>query len=157
MLLITSVLQFFVILGLYLFLLHGELPIGLLLLSIPIFDLMSKMTYSIHNALIPALMKKEDFITANTGIDFIFNAVSGFFLAFLCLETIFMMNSLINLTALAIAIFLFRKMPLQDKVGENETKNAFGALQDVWKNYWDDLKKGMAFITNKTILSLMIP
>ena len=164
LLLITSVLQFFVILGLYLFLLHGELPIGLLLLSIPIFDLMSKMTYSIHNALIPALMKKEDFITANTilsvtntGIDFIFNAVSGFFLAFLCLETIFMMNSLINLTALVIAIFLFRKMPLQDKVGENETKNAFGALQDVWKNYWDDLKKGMAFIINKTILSLMIP
>ena len=125
---------------------------------------MSKMTCSIHNALIPALMKKEDFITANTilsvtntGIDFIFNAVPGFFLAFLCLETIFMMNSLINLTALAIAIFLFRKMPPQDKVGENETKNAFGALQDVWKNYWDDLKKGMAFITNKTILSLMIP
>lgn len=164
LLLMTSVLQFFVILGLYLFLLHGELPIGLLLLSIPIFDLMSKMTYSIHNALIPALMKKEDFITANTilsvtntGIDFIFNAVSGFFLAFLCLETIFMMNSLINLTALVIAIFLFRKMPLQDKVGENETKKAFGALKDVWKNYWNDLKKGMAFITNKTILSLMIP
>lgn len=164
LLLMTSMVQFFVIFGLYLFLLHGELCIALLLLSIPVFDLMSKVTYSVHNALIPALMKKEDFIMANTilsvtntGIDFIFNAVSGMLLAFLCLESIFMVNSLINLAALVIAMFIFCKMPSEKKFGANETKNAVGALQNVWKTYRNDLKGGMAFVKNKTILSLMIP
>lgn len=163
-LLITSMVQFFVILGLYLFVLNDKLSIALLLLSIPVFDLMSKVTYSIHNALIPALMKKEDFMTANTilsvtntGIDFIFNAVSGVLLAFLCLEDVFMVNSLINLTALAAAMFLFCKIPLKKKLSVNEAKNAFDGLQDVWKTYGNDLKTGMAFVQNKTILSLLLP
>lgn len=161
LLLITSAVQFFVLLGLYCLSANGTVHVPLLLLSIPVFDLMSKMTYSIHNTLIPILVKKEEWMTANTvlsitntGIDLMFSAVAGVVLALFYLKTIFMVNSLINLAALVTAMFLFRKLSSKREFTDNETRASVPSLEEVWKGYREDLKSGIILVKNKTILSL---
>lgn len=110
--------------------------------GIPVFGLMSKMTYSIHNTLIPILVKKEEWMTANTvlsitntGIDLMFNAVAGVVLALFYLKTIFMVNRLINLAALVTAMFLFRKLSSKREFTDNETRTSVPSLKEVWKGY----------------------
>ena len=161
LLLITSAVQFFVLFGLYCLSANGTVHVPLLLLSIPVFDLMSKMTYSIHNTLIPILVKKEEWRTANTvlsitntGIDLMFSAVAGVVLALFYLKTIFMVNSLINLAALVTAMFLFRKLSSKREFTDNETRASVPSLEEVWKGYREDLKSGIILVKNKTILSL---
>ena len=161
LLLITSAVQFFVLFGLYCLSANGTVHVPLLLLSIPVFDLMSKMTYSIHNTLIPILVKKEEWMTANTvlsitntGIDLMFSAVAGVVLALFYLKTIFMVNSLINLAALVTAMFLFRKLSSKREFTDNETRTSVPSLKEVWKGYREDLKSGIILVKNKTILSL---
>lgn len=164
LLLITSAVQFFVLFGLYCLSANGTVHVPLLLLSIPVFDLMSKMTYSIHNTLIPILVKKEEWRTANTvlsitntGIDLMFSAVAGVVLALFYLKTIFMVNSLINLAALVTAMFLFRKLSSKREFTDNETRASVPSLEEVWKGYREDLKSGIILVKNKTILSLVVP
>lgn len=164
LLLITSAVQFFVLFGLYCLSANGTVHVPLLLLSIPVFDLMSKMTYSIHNTLIPILVKKEEWRTANTvlsitntGIDLMFSAVAGVVLALFYLKTIFMVNSLINLAALVTAMFLFRKLSSKREFTDNETRTSVPSLKEVWKGYREDLKSGIILVKIKTILSLVVP
>lgn len=123
LLLVTSAIQFLTILLLYIFSVNGFISVFLLLCSIPIFDLMSKMTYSIHNVMVPSFVKQEELVTANsilsitnTGIDFVFNAITGVLLAVLYIQTIFLLNSSINLMALLIVIVAFRNIFLEKKI-----------------------------------------
>lgn len=167
----TSGTAFLVIAGLCFFSLGDMLNIWILVFSIPLFNLMSRITYSIHNVVVPAIVRKDELVTANsilsmtnTGIDLLFNAISGVLLVVLSTQEILLINSTINLLAFLAALLILRsarlarKQPLemenQFKV-KAEGRNA--DLKEYWSSYLRDLKSGLMFIRNKTILSLIIP
>lgn len=89
------------------FSLGNMLNVWILVFSIPLFNLTSRITYSIHNVVVPAIVSKDELVTANsilsmtnTGIDLLFNAISGVLLVVLSIQEILLINSTINLLAL---------------------------------------------------------
>lgn len=167
----TSGTAFLVIAGLCFFSLGDMLNVWILVFSIPLFNLMSRITYSIHNVVVPAIVRKDELVTANsilsmtnTGIDLLFNAISGVFLVVLSTQEILLINSTINLLALLVALLILRsamldrKQPVEmekrPKVKADERK---ADLKEYWSSYLKDLKTGLMFIRNRTILSLIIP
>lgn len=167
----TSGTAFLVIAGLCFFSLGDMLNVWILVFSIPLFNLMSRITYSIHNVVVPAIVRKDELVTANsilsmtnTGIDLLFNAISGVFLVVLSIQEILLINSTINLLALLVALLILRsamldrKQPVEmekrPKVKADERK---ADLKEYWSSYLKDLKTGLMFIRNRTILSLIIP
>lgn len=92
LLVIASGTAFFVIAGLFFCSFADTVPIWIFIFSIPLFNLMSRITYSVHNVIIPSVVSKEELVSANsilsvtnTGIDLLFNAVSGILLVVLSL------------------------------------------------------------------------
>ena len=171
LLVVASGTAFFVIAGLFLSSLGNILNVWILVFSIPLFNLMSRITYSIHNVVVPAIVRKDELVAANsilsmtnTGIDLLFNAISGVLLVVLSTQEILLINSTINLLAFLAALLILRsarlarKQPLemenQFKV-KAEGRNA--DLKEYWSSYLRDLKSGLMFIRNKTILSLIVP
>ncbi len=167
---ITSGIAFFVIAGLCFFSLGNMLNVWILVFSIPLFNLTSRITYSIHNVVVPAIVGKDELVTANsilsmtnTGIDLLFNAISGVLLVVLSIQEILLINSTINLFALLVALLILRSaLPVRQPVEvENQSKvkadERKADLKEYWCSYLKDLKSGLMFIRNRTILSLIIP
>lgn len=172
---VTSGIAFLVVAGLFIFSTNDILNIWILIISIPIFNLMSRITYSIHNVIVPLIVEKNELTAANsilsmtnTGIDLLFNAVSGVLLVVVSLQGIFFINSIINLSAFLVALIVFRntilsrKKSVYNKAGAikkiNELNNEKEAyLETFLDSYLTDLKNGLMFIRNRTILSLIIP
>lgn len=166
----TSGTAFLVIAGLCFFSLGDMLNVWILVFSIPLFNLMSRITYSIHNVVVPAIVRKDELVTANsilsmtnTGIDLLFNAISGVLLVVLSIQEILLINSTINLFALLVALLILRSaLPVRQPVEvENQSKvkadERKADLKEYWCSYLKDLKSGLMFIRNRTILSLIIP
>lgn len=167
---ITSSIAFFVIAGLCFFSLANMLNVWILVFSIPLFNLTSRITYSIHNVVVPSIVGKDELVTANsilsmtnTGIDLLFNAISGVLLVVLSIQEILLINSTINLFALLVALLILRSaLPVRQPVEvENQSKvkadERKADLKEYWCSYLKDLKSGLMFIRNRTILSLIIP
>lgn len=167
---ITSGIAFFVIAGLCFFSLGNMLNVWILVFSIPLFNLTSRITYSIHNVVVPSIVGKDELVTANsilsmtnTGIDLLFNAISGVLLVVLSIQEILLINSTINLFALLVALLILRSaLPVRQPVEvENQSKvkadEKKADLKEYWCSYLNDLKSGLMFIRNRTILSLIIP
>lgn len=90
LLVISSGIQFLIAAGLYLLSVEGSLSVLILVWSIPLFNLMSRMTYSIHHVIVPGIVEPENLVMANsilsmtsTGIDLLFNAITGVLLVLL--------------------------------------------------------------------------
>lgn len=119
---VTSGIAFLVVAGLFIFSISDILNIWILIISIPIFNLMSRITYSIHNVIVPVMVGKDGLTVANsilsmtnTGIDLLFNAVSGVLLVVVSLQGIFFINSVVNLLAFLVALLVFRNTILSRK------------------------------------------
>ncbi len=171
LLVVTSGVAFLVIAGLFAFSLGNMLNVWVLVFSIPLFNLMSRITYSVHNVVVPAIVRKDELVTANsilsmtnTGIDLLFNAISGVLLVVLSLQRVLLINSTVNLFALLVAMFVFYNARLTrkhkaDKLEYTEKKKAEKEIysEKFLNSYLEDLKSGLMFIRNRTILSLIIP
>lgn len=160
----SSGIQFFIVTGLYFLSVNGGLSVSVLVFSIPFFNLMSRMTYSIHNVIIPSIVEKNELVRANsilsmtsTGIDLLFNAISGVLLVLLSLQNIFFINSTINLIAFLIAVIAFRNFSSKSSQSEINAEGKTLSLKEVLQYYREDLKNGLLFVRNRTILSLIIP
>lgn len=159
----ASGVQCFVAAVLCLFAANGMLSVSVLVCSIPVFNLMSRMTYSIHNAMVPDVMAEEMLVSANsilsmtgTGIDLLFNAVTGVLLAVLNLRAIFLVNSLIDLAALVTALAVGRALAMK-KDRAAKTSGTQSSFRTFLRDYGDDLKKGLMFVRRPVILSLIVP
>lgn len=156
LLVIASGTAFLVIAGLFFCSFADTVPIWIFIFSIPLFNLMSRITYSVHNVIIPSVVSKDELVSANsilsvtnTGIDLLFNAVSGILLVVLSLQEVFFINSTVNLLALLVALITFRHAVLLRKqtVGQNSPDDFITAnkkehhFQDFLIFYQKDLKK----------------
>lgn len=179
LLVIASGTAFFVIAGLFFCSFADTVPIWIFIFSIPLFNLMSRITYSVHNVIIPSVVSKEELVSANsilsvtnTGIDLLFNAVSGILLVVLSLQEVFFINSTVNLLALLVAFITFRHAVLLRKqtISQNlQNKQQISPAVSITANkkehqfqnflisYQKDLKNRLTFIKNQTVLSLIIP
>lgn len=161
----TSGIAFFVIAGLFVLSIGDIMNVWILIVSIPAFNLMSRITYSIHNVIVPDIVQKDELTVANsilsvtnTGIDLLFNAVSGILLVIVNLQEIFLINSIVNFLALLAAILAFRNGVSARKKTVCETGNFINMYSGRFlETYLKDLKNGLVFIRNRTILSLIIP
>lgn len=81
----------------------------------------------------------------------------------LSIQEILLINSTINLFALLVALLILRSaLPVRQPVEvENQSKvkadERKADLKEYWCSYLKDLKSGLMFIRNRTILSLIIP
>lgn len=164
LLVVSSGIQFLIAAVLYLLSAKGCLSVWMLVCSIPFFNLMSRMTYSIHNVMVPGIVPKEKLVTANsilamtsTGIDLLFNAITGVLLALLSLKHMFLINSSINLAALLVAGMVGRGLPAGRHRSANQIGNKTPPFREFLREYQKDLKSGLVFIQNRVILSLVIP
>lgn len=164
LLVVSSGIQFLIAAALYLLSAKGHLSVWMLVCCIPFFNLMSRMTYSIHNVLVPGIVPKENLVTANsilsmtsTGIDLLFNAVTGVLLVLLSLKHMFLINSSINLAAFLVAGMVGRGLSAGRHRPANQTEDKTLPFREFLREYRADLKSGLVFIRNRVILSLVIP
>ena len=148
LLVVSSGIQFLIAAALYLLSAKGCLSVWMLVCSIPFFNLMSRMTYSIHNVMVPGMVPKENLVTANailamtsTGIDLMFNAITGVLLALLSLKHIFLINSSINLAAFLVAGMVGRGLPAGRHRSANQIGNKTPPFREFLREYQKDLEQ----------------
>lgn len=121
--------------------------------------LFSSIIYPTESALIPKLVNSKSQIARSNslfqitykGMDIVLDGLVGLLLSYLLLKNFLLINIIIFL----LALFAFKMLKLPSKQITNEVTNTNHS--PFFKTYMYDLKKGLKFISQKTILKLLIP
>ncbi|EOO64600.1 MFS transporter [Bacillus cereus group sp. MYBK163-2] len=155
-LVITSLMQFILILIIPILYISNLLTVTGVLIIMPLVSLFNLFTYPAENALLPKIVKKEDLVKANSimaftyqGSDLIFNAIAGVLVATIGAISIYVFDSITFL----LAIILFASLQIPQKTKTNKANK----LNETIVTYKRDLTEGIKFILNPMILSILIP
>jgi len=143
----TQILQSLLILIIPISYMLDILSIQLILIVMPIIALIEEFAYPTQTKALPLIVQKTELIKGNSlfsfayqGIDLVFNALSGFFVASLGAIAIYVIDSITF--AIAAILFSLLKIP-------NNNENISKKLEV--KSYFIELKEGILIVVNSLL------
>jgi len=156
----SQVLQGVVVLALPLAAATGRLSVGVLLAVVPVLTLATLLMAPMQATLVPRIVADERLSRANSalatvtlGLDMVFDALGGAFIAVFGATTLFLFDSV----TFAVAGLLFAGIagPGSDAPGENPEETDESALRTVLASYVDDLRAGVDALRGTVFVELV--
>jgi MFS family permease len=156
----SQVLQGVVVLALPLAAATGRLSVGVLLAVVPVLTLATLLMAPMQATLVPRIVADERLSRANSalatvtlGLDMVFDALGGAFIAVFGATTLFLFDSV----TFAVAGLLFAGIagPGSDATGGNPEETDESALRAVLGSYADDLRAGVDALRGTVFVELV--
>jgi MFS family permease len=156
----SQVLQGVVVLALPLAAATGRLSVGVLLAVVPVLTLATLLMAPMQATLVPRIVADERLSRANSalatvtlGLDMVFDALGGAFIAVFGATTLFLFDSV----TFAVAGLLFAGIagPGSDATGGNPEETDESALRAVLGSYVDDLRAGVDALRGTVFVELV--
>ncbi len=160
----SQVIQGIVVLALPLAAATGHLHIGVLFAIAPVLMLASLLMAPMETALLPRLVEDERLPSANAalatvtlGLDMVFDALGGGFVAVFDATTLFLINSV----TFAVAALLFAGIKLgtapgADERAESRSETAVSTVRSVLRSYVSDLRDGVRVLRGTVFVELIL-
>jgi MFS family permease len=156
----TQVVQGVVVLVVPLAAYTGHLTVGLLLAVIPTLALMTLLTFPVPTTLLPRIVREDQLSRGNSllstvtlGLDMIFDALGGLFIAAFGATALFLLDSLTF--AVAAVLFVGMAVPTVDGGGE-ATADDGSTVRSAVAAYVDDLRAGVEVLRGTLFVDMMV-
>lgn len=156
-LIITQVLQAFLILIIPITYYYDALTVQIVLIVMPVVAFIEQFAYPSQSKALPVILTKQELIKGNSyfsfayqGIDMVFNAMSGLLVAFIGAITLYLADSITF--AVAAILFTLLKIP-HTRVEAAITKKG---LKQGMKTYFRELKEGFGIVFGSLMATFLI-
>jgi len=156
----TQLIQGAIILALPLAAYTGTLTVGLIFLTIPTLSLMTLLFFPVPTTLLPRIVSEDQLSKSNSalstitlGLDMIFDALGGLFIAVFGATALFVLDSVTF--AIAGVLFLGMTIPRVSGGGERETTDEETTVRSVLAQYRADLRAGIDILRGTVFVELM--
>lgn len=155
-LVITQIIEFFLVLSIPVFHYTNLLSVGVVLAVMPLMSAIEQFSVPAEQAALPSILEKDDLVKGNSafsfayqGLDLVFNGLAGILVALVGAVTLYLVDSV----TFAAAVLLFVTLKLPKEVNkEEETKT----IPEVVKKYGNDLTEGFRFVMGSIIAKFFI-
>lgn len=158
----SQVVQGVVVLALPLAAVTGQLSVGVLFVVAPVLMLATLVMAPMETALLPRIVDDEQLSEANSalatvtlGLDMVFDAIGGGFIALFGATTLFLVDSI----TFAVAAVLFAGITLGTPVKPEETVETDGSgptIESVLRSYVSDLRAGVEVLRGTLFVELIL-